>query len=209
MAINTNGLTTVARLKTFMGITAATHDTLLERIVNGVSDFVEDYCNRVFRKTAYTNEVYDGTGRQRLQLKHYPISAVTLERRDTPQNVSSWSSIDSEEYFVETATGMLIYYSGIFADLPQIYRISYTAGYAFDNVTPGATLESVGLGDLEIAVWKLCARIFNNREGSGGSILSETIGNFSVTYGGFLSNSVIADPEVKGVLDRYIKPAFG
>ena len=204
MAINLNGLTTVARLKTFIGITVADDDAILESIINMMSDYVDKYCNRTFKKTTYTNEIYDGNGFHRLLLFNWPIDSdetFTLDERANGQNVSSWSSIGSTLYYVLYADGILHLTGGIFRNTPRHYRVTYTAGYDFDNFTPGNTLESQGVGDLEYAVWKLCVKAFRKRKQST-DITSESIGDYSVSF----RASVMADQEVKEILNSYKRP---
>lgn len=201
MAISANGLTTVARLKLWMGITADTDNALLERIINSVSDWVGRYCDRTFRQTAHSNKVMDGTGTTILQLPDFPVSSsasFTLERRDGDLNNDSWSAFDSEEYHIDYDTGLVHSMIGAFAEVVRKYRASYTAGYNFDNVTPGATLESVGIGDLELAVWKLCASAYKKRRDTE-DVQSESIGDYSVTY----AKSASDDMEIKTILDTF------
>ena len=204
MAINANGLTTVDRVKTFIGITVADHDTLLERLINQVSDFVEHYCDRTFVETANSNEIYDGTGTEKLFLENYPVSSTetfTLEKRNSNQNVSSFDTIESEHYFVDYDTGIIETNGWGFAQFPRHFRITYTSGYAFDNFTPGATLESVNIGDLEYAVWKLVANVYYMRKDSS-NVASESIGDYSVTF----RKSTMTDQEIKDVLNRFKRP---
>jgi len=210
MAIVSYGLTTVARVKSFLGISASTHNTLLEILINQVSDFVEKFCDRRFLKTVYSNQVYDGNGSNKMLLKQYPIvsgETFSLERRDSYNNQSSFSTIDSEAYFVKEEEGIIEYVGSyipegaVFIKAPQHYRVTYTAGYDFDNVTPGNTLESVGIGDLEYAVWKLVAKAFNNRKVSS-NVQSEKLGDYSVLF----RKGVMADPEIDGILTKYKRP---
>ena len=41
MALASNALTTVADVKTYMGVTSSSDDTLIETLVNNVSDQIE------------------------------------------------------------------------------------------------------------------------------------------------------------------------
>ena len=99
---------------------------------------------------------------------------------------------------MEESAGIVTYVSGRFIQYPQHYRITFTAGYAFDNTTPGATLESVGIGDLEYAVWKLCQKAFDQRR-QASNVESESIGDYSIT----LRKTVMVDDEVREILDKY------
>lgn len=206
MSLVSYALTTRARLKTFLGISSSDDDSLLDQIINSVSDFVEMYCDRRFKKTDYSDEVYDGNGSKYLILKQYPVvsgETFTLERRDSFDNQDSWSTIDSEYYFVKESAGMVIYVASLntegayFVKSPQHYRVSYTAGYDFDN-TGGNTLSDAGIGDLEYAVWKLCAKIYNQRKSSG-NIKQEKIGDYSVAY----ESELMVDQELRNILLSY------
>lgn len=204
MSISTYGLTTLARAKNFMEIGGAGDDGLIESLINMVSDFIESYCDRRFIQTAYSNEVYDGNGMTELLLKQYPVasaSSFTLQRRDTVDNNSSFSTIASQDYFVKYNEGIVAYVNDNFYPYPQHYRISYTAGYAFDNAGAGATLESVGIGDLEFAVWKLVNQAYKNRRVSA-NVQSESIGDYSVSF----RKQVMMDEELRAILDKYRRP---
>lgn len=68
-------LTTVSNVKTWLGITANGDDALLTRLVTAASEYVQQWLNRTFASTSYT-ETRDGTGGQRLTLANDPITAV-------------------------------------------------------------------------------------------------------------------------------------
>ena len=203
--INNNGLTTVDRVKTFIGITVADYDTLLESLINQVSDFVEHYCDRTFVETANSNEIYDGTGSDKLFLFNYPVSSTetfTLDKRSGHQNVDNWNNIEAENFFVDYKTGIVETNGWGFTELPRHYRITYTSGYAFKNDgAPLVTLESVNIGDLEYAVWKLVANVYYMRKDSS-NVQSESIGDYSVTF----RKSTMTDQEIKDVLNRFKRP---
>ena len=205
MALNSQALTTVARYKAHAGITGAGSDTKIEVCINVATDLIERFCDRRFLQTTYANEVYDGQGSDRLMLKQYPVSernAFQLDERDTVYNQANWSSVDTTVYFIDYTAGILELIGRRFMQAPRHYQVSYTAGYAFDNTTPGATLESLGIGDLEWACWQLVTDLFKNAASPTG-INSESIGNYSVSYGGTTS---LNDPLVKTVLLKYQRP---
>ena len=64
------------RFKEFVKATGASHDDPLIRIADGVSDRVESYSNRFFVSRSVT-ETRSGNDTNRMQLRHYPVSAVT------------------------------------------------------------------------------------------------------------------------------------
>ena len=202
MSLNAYALTTVARLKTFIGVTSTDYDTLLESIINSVSDFVENYCGRRFKKTTYTQEYYDGNDAETLNLEQYPVISTetfTLERRDSTLNEDDWSTVDTENYYIKYEEGIISYIKGLkFAKYPKHYRVTYAAGYDFDNAT--SYLSTVGAGDLEMIVWKLCNSVYSQRKGDP-SVESERLLNYSVKY----SKKVFEDDEIKAILDKYAK----
>lgn len=211
-------LTTVARQKQFQGISNASYDTILDRLVDSATDWIEGYCDRRFKETTYTNEEYDGTGSAYLQLRNFPVdsaSTFTLQNRDSMTNENNWSTIDTELYFVNYKSGIVklvaaeaFLFSGntdFFIRAPLHYRVTYTAGYDYDLTT--TFLSSTGIdpnnttkaySDLEYACWKLVTAAYNQRRSSG-NVLSESIGDYSITF----TKEAMMDDEVKEILQRY------
>lgn len=216
MALNPYALTSVARLKEFMGITTNTHDTILERIIDSMTEYVEQYCDRRFRLTSYNNEEYNGSGSSQLLLRNYPINTfTTLEKRDTVKNENNWTAFETEDFFVDTDIGIITLVSSlstqwprstdptsaVFSKFPLHYRVTYVAGYDFNNIAGAPTLETAGIGDLEYAMWKICAEAFNQRKGSD-NVISEKIGEYSVTF----RKELVEDEEVGQILANYRRP---
>ena len=203
MATLAYALTTVARVKTYLGITAATWDTLLESLVDSVTAEIETYCDRRIKQTAYTNEEYNGTGTNTILLRQYPVATgetFTLQQRDSADNQSSFSSLDSQEYFVDD-NGLVRFANNVFLKFIKHYRVSYTAGIDFDAAGGGTTLQAAGAGDLELACWKLIATAFYDRKNSS-KIKSESLADYSVTF----ARDVDLDPSVKSTLEKYRRP---
>ena len=204
MAVKSYALTTRQRLIDFLGLSglSSTQNTILDRIIDTATEYIENYCDRRFQQTAYTNEVYNGDGSQFLQLQNYPVSSTasfTLGRRDSVANENDWSTIDSEDYFVHYDEGIVEYIKGLkFQNAPRRYRVSYTAGFNFDNST--TFLADTEAGDVEYAMWRVCATAWQKRKGAVG-VISERLGDYSVTY----SKEVFESPEIKEVLDKYAR----
>lgn len=221
MSLNPQALTTVARVKTYMNKSGTSDDTLLAILINVCTDFLENYCSRRFKKTAYSQEVYDGSGTRMLILKNYPVDtsvAFTLEQRDTPMNENHWSAIDSSLYHVDYETGLVTLMSGLtvfqpmsgvplqatnrFTKFPRQFRVTYTAGYAFENQDTNnlVTTESAGCGDLEAVCWMLVKNTFQGRQANT-NISQESIGDYSVTF----RQSAMMDPLVSQLLQNYVR----
>lgn len=202
MALKSYALTTVQRLKDFLGLssTTSTQDDVLERIVNSATEYIENYLRFRVKETTYTQEEYDTDPTDTLILKQRPINSsetFTLQRRNSAVNEDEWETVDSQYYHIDYNSGIIYGVSGFkFSRTRRGYRVTYTAGYDFDNSS--TFLSDTEAGDLEWACWILCASAWNNRKGGGG-IRSERIGDYSVTY----AKSLIENDEVKAILDKY------
>lgn len=129
-------LTTLSDVKESLGISSGdtSKDNLCIRKINQSTRAIEAYCQRRFKQTIYTNEVYDATNTDRLVLKNRPVTAITdFGIRDTSLNDDNWETIDSQLYFLDTTSAES---AGIvkllFNNIGRWnrYRVSYTAGYA-------------------------------------------------------------------------------
>ena len=204
MALVNHALTTVDRTKTFLGISDNTYDTVLEALISSVTDFIEHECDRRFKKTSYTGILLDGEGKNELILPQWPvISSETfkLYERDTVEyGNDSWCEIDSDDYRIDYDAG-IVRANFKFLNGFQNYKVDYTAGYNFD--LSSTFLSDVELGDLELIVWKLVGRVFNQRKGAG-DIRSMRLYNYSVTF----TKEAYSDDEIKEVLMKYKRFTF-
>lgn len=197
MAQKDYSLTTYSRFKTYAGVSGSTDDALITILINQVTEFIENYCQRRFKQTTYTNEEYDGTGTKTLILKQWPISTFTnLQERSTRQNESDWNVLDSEDYFVELSTGIITLVPYEFIEGTKLYRANYIAGYDFDNST--TFLEETEAGDVEWACWELVKAAYNRRKQQPG-LSSARLGDAAVTY----RATVMEDKDIKSILDKY------
>jgi hypothetical protein len=202
MSILAYALTTRARVMQFMNVSSlsATEETVLDNMINSVTDFVESYCGRRFKKTTYTSEIHSGEGQDTLILKNYPVistETTTFYYRNSTDNEDSWTTVDSSDYFIDHDNGMLILAGEAeLGKLRRFYKVSYTAGYDFDNTT--TFLSTVGLADLEYVTWRLVTTLFDKRKGDAG-VQSESIGDYSVTY----TTTIFESPEISEVLNKY------
>jgi len=159
----------------------APNDLLLEELINAVTDFIERYCNRRFKKTTYTDVLLDGNSTQYLFLDNYPIVIVTT---------IYWhyvfvadELIDSDEYIVYANEGY-VYKSGGWTKGNQNIKITYDAGYDF--ATDGIPAE------LQYIANSLVKSGFMDKGKEG--ITSERMGNYSVSYS---ADSIPAEIKVK------------
>ena len=144
-ALNSWALTTLADVKESLSIDAGntTKDNLIKRKINQATDMIESYCNlnndHHFAATTYTNEEYDGSGTNQLSLRARPVITFTsLEQRNTTQNISSWTTLASQDYFVDNAAGVIDAVIGFFYNC-NLYRVTYSAGF---NTIPSDLAEA-------------------------------------------------------------------
>lgn len=211
MAAIDNALTTLSQAKSYLGIRNSTNDALLTKIIVAVSAFVENaYCRRVFRRQAYTQELYNGKDSKSLFTKNFPIisgETFTLQRRTTDNNNDEWETLDSEDYYIDYSIGKITLASGKFEEGIQNYRITYTAGYTLPSSADyqnGDADDSQDLPyDLELAVLDLITLQYQTRKSKG--INREKVRDVEISYMKALKD----DPTIKATLDTYKSVSYG
>lgn len=207
MALVSYALVTLADLKTVLGITNNSKDALLEMMINVSTDYIQTQTGNFFKSTAYTNEEYDGTGTDRLILKHSPIVAFTkLEVNTTATNTDSWSEVSDSLYWVDNELGIItrtsqfkefsestendealsytIFYKGKFK-----YRVTYSAGYSLIPF------------DLQFACISIASQLYGSQGGQ--DIKTESLGDHSVTYSDMLRVKGSGGGIVEDILSKY------
>ena len=169
MALRDYALTTVEAMQAFMR-REDLNLPLLESLINAVTDFMETYCKRRFKKTDYEAELYDGDGTRMLFLRNYPITDIASIHW-TYVGVAD-QLINSNEYKIYASAGF-VYREGGWIAGHQNIKITYTAGYDFasENGIPP---------ELEEICKALVALRYNQPDKSG--IESERMGSYAVSY---------------------------
>jgi hypothetical protein len=204
MAVKSYALTTAQRAADFAGLgtLSGTKLTQMERLVDSVTEFVENYLGYRVKKASYTNEEYDTEDAQMLLLKNFPVDSAesfVLQRRTSALNEAEWETVDSQYYHVDTNAGIVYGASGWkFSRTRRGYRVSYTAGYNFDNLT--TYLSDTEGGDIELAAWMLLSLLWDIRKGGVG-VESERIGDYAVTYRRLL----MENEDIQTLLDKHAR----
>ena len=202
MAVKSYALTTAARLSAYMDLTTPTGTelTAMEAVIDACTEFIENYLGFRVQQTAYTQQEYDTEAGQILVLNHSPVASgetFTLERRTSPLDEDEWETVDAEYYHVDWDAGIILAAGGWeFSRTRRGYRVSYTAGYDFDN--SDTYLSDTEGGDIELAAWMLMEAVWNKRKGGSG-VIKESIGDYSITY----KKTLFQDEEAKNILDKY------
>lgn len=177
-------LTSLEKVKEFIGITNTSQDTFLGTLLDGISDAIETDCQRAIALGTYSEKFdveYDYT--EDFMLTNYPVQSVvaltdngTLLTEDT-------------DYYWET--------HGYVHRYPEDYY--FTTGLRKIEITYVAGYDSIP-DDVQLVTQKLVAQIYNTRD--TGSYSQEKIGDYSYSL---LQNQKISDPFIDSVLKRYRK----
>ena len=124
--------------------------------INAVEQRVKEFLNRDLESTTYTEELYDGNGKNKLVLRQFPITVVTsIKRYDgIVSSAESWYTLvaltDYDRLIIPKESYSIILDNGSFAMGIQNYKITYTAGYS--------TMPE----DIQLACKELVKAIYNN-----------------------------------------------
>lgn len=212
MSLVSYALTTVDRQKNYMGISSltATQTTVMENLINMATNMIESYCGRRFMETTYTEEVYDGPRSERILLNNYPVNTredFKLERNDSSANEDAWNELNDTDYFVYYDEGVVnLTGRSNFILYTRKYRVTYTAGYDFDNAA--TFLAETEAGDVEMACWMMVSQWWLTRKSIPGTT-SERLGDYSFTLGsagsmsGFFRDGAGPVSTVEMILNKY------
>lgn len=199
-----HALTTVARVKSRLGITVSTFDTLMISLINAATDRIEGECNRRFLRTTYTNQIYSvpERGMKYLSLEQIPVVSITGidYKAGTPASPSYTALIaDQYELMSNGASGMV----RIYETLPygvNALRVTYVAGYLIDFATYGASTHTLPADITELCE-RMVVKAFKRRDNVGKS--TESFEGSTVTW------SKDLDEDEKQTLADYKRlPAF-
>ena len=68
-------LISLAKLKAHLGVQSTADDLPLASLISQISRAICTYLNRPFIWPRYVTDVFDGNGRDRIQLRHWPVVA--------------------------------------------------------------------------------------------------------------------------------------
>jgi hypothetical protein len=179
-------LITLAELKSFIGITALDHDTLLSTCITKVSARVEEFLNRQLEKKARTQ--YFDAGRKNYFLPAYPID---LAAALTVVNYTTTQVLDTNYYVWEDA-GKVEFYTAPIKVVPKQIKITWTGGYASSVTIP----DPIKLGML-----MQCSFLFRKKDTIGVQSVSMPDGSLAISGSFDLLN------DVKKVMHTYRRSA--
>lgn len=162
-------LTSLAKLKAYLGLSAGDDDTLLTSLIDSASEAIEQYCGRPFARTERT-ELHDGCGSKSILLDCRPVASVASVHDDAGREFDDASLLPAENYTFYPESGVLTLDAGVFGDGRRNVQVVYTAGYAS---APPAVEQAANI---------LAAHFYNRGRQGGDGVVSETLGAYSVSY---------------------------
>jgi uncharacterized phiE125 gp8 family phage protein len=178
------GLITLSDLKTYLEITDTTFDTILNDLIEAVSEEFETYTSRKFIQATYTDEYFDGDGTRILWLPNWPIISVT----SVVENDVTLTEGNEEDYIVYKEEGYLWRVGTVWAEGVKNIKITYTAGYLQSDIPK----------DLVLAVKKQVAFEWQKQKSKRWGEQARTFPDGSIT---FIISELL--PDVQDILNRY------
>lgn len=126
-------LTTLADAKVYLGIEASdtAHDSLCGLMLACVTYWMERYTNRKLKNRPLI-EYYNGTGRNRLYLKNYPINSTTAEIKvydDIDAAFGADTQFAAADLRIDSEAGMIALVNSVFSEGIQNVKVEHEAGY--------------------------------------------------------------------------------
>jgi hypothetical protein len=128
-------LISLTQLKVHLGVQSSADDVLLAGLISQISRAICTYLNRPFVWPRDVVDVFDGNGRDRIQLRHWPVVAVTsasIDGRTVPQAATEMSAgwlIEAGDESPPGAMQKMMLRGGVFSRGWQNVSIAYRAGY--------------------------------------------------------------------------------
>ena len=157
MALDTSTqLLTLEQGRNFLSIKGNKSDADIEDAIESVTDQVENYLGRTLKTATYTNELYSGSGRDRLHLNQWPVTTLTtVEFRQSFSETSiSWKAqtftINNNVFIEPRGLRQIMFLDRIFPGGRLNVRVTYIAGY---TALPSDILEAAKEALLDL--WKV------------------------------------------------------
>lgn len=175
-------------LAQFLSLTVKAADDkeldFLGKLCAGVSAKINRYTGFSWGGSASVTDTLDGKGTKTLFLRALPVISITTLKEST-------ATLDATTYYFESVPGIVYRKSGYWLNLPQIYTITYSAGYAAPT------------DDIKEAAYVWAAELYQysreKRMGLGG----KSFGGQNVVY----FDDGAMPKRVRGILDSYKLPA--
>ncbi len=172
-------LTTVARIKARLSITASTFDDLFLRMIASASDFIEGQCNRRFKQTSHTEiKSFRIVRPDMIFLKQRPVVSITsLKYRVGLFNDPNYTAIPATDFTLlnDGKEGIIKVEGGWLFEGANVAQVVYLAGYLIDFDNLGDESKHNLPGDITDLCERLVIKVFKRREDEGKDSVSLSI----------------------------------
>ena len=200
-------LTTLAKVKLFLGITDTNSDDLLESLINLTTDQIEGLCgNRRFLQTVYTDDDYDVPNGSIVFLRQWPVASLqAVEFRTGTIASPIFQAFNANDFLLYGPEGYVKFFFFNFQTFQgltirnKLLRFDFTAGYKIDFANElDATKHELPF-DITLLTTELVAKKTKLRTAQG--IKREATEGQSVEY----NDNAMKDltDEQKSILARY------
>lgn len=184
-------LTTLATVKSKLGITTTTEDTKIAAWIKEASDFAANYCGRVFGKETVSEQFRLQENKNQLILSRFPVGVVTSVTEDG-------TVLDPTDYEVDSSIGTLYRLAGdgITQWVSKKVTVIYSGGYTLMGELPY---------DIESAVIAMVThtRSASTRDPFAKRIEIPDVETVDYWVGGMSGSSNGLPASITGVLDLY------
>lgn len=188
-------LVSLSEVKAFLDITVTDYDSLINTLIQNVSDRIQTFLNRQLLKEQRTQ--YFTTGRRKYYVSGYPVdntATITVVVDTSAQTVN-------DDYYLWADDGLFEFEYTATLTQPKEMSITYTGGYPGSLTMVGG--KATYVLSVPDAIGYACllqvAFIFRRRKDIGLTSISMPDGSVSTLYAGDLL------PEVKNILKMYRK----
>lgn len=174
-----SNLTTKEKVKTQLGISGTTHDTLLDELIKNATASIERYCKRNFTRGTYTEYFDTEKFENKLFVRNFPVISLTsVKYRGGTWASISWLDFNANDYLLGDYGK--VSFAFFLPEAEKYVQIIYVGGYLIDFSNElNATLHTLP-ADLTQITTDIVALQFNQRTSAG--ISNESTEGQSITY---------------------------
>lgn len=155
-------LAQLSTVKTRLGITDTTDDTLLTNFIESASARFDAECHRSLERAVNAVEEFSGDVME-IRVARYPIESVS-QFHHKENETDGWQLQSDVDYLIRR--GCVISLAGALGSQTQQCKVTYTGGYVLPGTTPGAGQTALP-DDLEHACVEQVAYWYQNRHRLG------------------------------------------